>query len=51
MLHRKASRWQWESRAIFHLEGCVVIRFLEYKKDMTLNYTEIKTRGSLEMGV
>ena len=46
MLHRKASSWQWESRAIFHLIGCVVIRLLDYKKKKTLNYTEnyVKTR-------
>ena len=42
MLHSKASRWQWESHAIFYLEGFIVIRFLDYNKEITLNYTKKK---------
>ena len=50
MLHRKASRWQWDTCAIFQLKCCVVIRFLEFKKEITLNYTEnYKERGPLEI--
>ena len=40
MLHLKASRLHWESREIFHLKGCFVIRFLKFKNERTLNYTK-----------